>query len=306
MHARIVGYLLIYLYELRSALGSQAVGQAAHEAISNSNASPNKVIYQLGLRFREGLLRSFRQAKGLLPQVSEHPSRPSFSTLEDMMKDCLEGSGTDYQSSRKKALARDGFRCMLTGILDTASAKKLEDFNEPSRVPTSCCHILSQSTVQDVNSAELNAITKREWASNVLAILSIFGYQDLAMQSTYHLSNIITMSQPLCTLFNSLALWLEPTGVESQYKICAAHPADIAPWNVPSITPQFKDHTGGNLPLPCPELLALHAACAKVAHMSGAAQFFDKQDADDEDATVLAYDGSSHSILSNKLQSLTI
>lgn len=91
-----------------------------------------------------------------------------------------------------------------------------------------------------------------------------------------------------------------------QYKICAAHPADIAPWNVPSITPQFKDHTGGNLPLPCPELLALHAACAKVAHMSGAAQFFDKQDADDEDATVLAYDGSSYSILSDKLQSLTI
>ena len=49
--------------------------------------------------------------------------------------------------------------------------------------------------------------------------------------------------------------------------------------------------------LPDPDLIALHAACARVAYLSGAAEYFDMLEQDAEDTSVLASDGSSASLL---------
>ena len=56
------------------------------------------------------------------------------------------------------------------------------------------------------------------------------------------------------------------------------------------------------LPVPSPEWLALHAACAKVAHLSGAAEYIETILRDAEETTVLAADGSSGEILTHLLQ----
>lgn len=63
--------------------------------------------------------------------------------------------------------------------------------------------------------------------------------------------------------------------------------------NLPS---QYKE-----IPPPNPLLLALHAACARVAHMSGAAEYFNQIERDTEDMKVLASDGSSARLLSSLL-----
>lgn len=57
--------------------------------------------------------------------------------------------------------------------------------------------------------------------------------------------------------------------------------------------------TKGNLTpaLPDPDLIALHAVCARVAHMSGAAEYIDMLERDAEETTVLASDGSSAYLL---------
>ena len=55
------------------------------------------------------------------------------------------------------------------------------------------------------------------------------------------------------------------------------------------------------LPYPSQKLLALHAACAKVAHLSGAGEYIDKFDRDADDLDVLATDGSSSAILTHAL-----
>ena len=57
----------------------------------------------------------------------------------------------------------------------------------------------------------------------------------------------------------------------------------------------------GDLELPDPQLLGLHAACARVAHMSGAAEAFDKLERDVEDIEVLASDGTSAHLLDHLL-----
>jgi hypothetical protein len=63
--------------------------------------------------------------------------------------------------------------------------------------------------------------------------------------------------------------------------------------------PMVVDFTSNleTVPPPNPKLLALHAACARVAHMSGATEFFDKIHRDAEEMEVLASDGSSAPLL---------
>jgi hypothetical protein len=51
--------------------------------------------------------------------------------------------------------------------------------------------------------------------------------------------------------------------------------------------------TDPRLPPPDPRYLRVHAACAKVAHLSGAGECIDKIIWDMEDTSVLAADGSS-------------
>lgn len=55
------------------------------------------------------------------------------------------------------------------------------------------------------------------------------------------------------------------------------------------------------LDLPSLKLLALHVACAKVAHLSGAGEHIDELDRDMDDLGVLAFNGRSSAILTHAL-----
>ena len=57
-----------------------------------------------------------------------------------------------------------------------------------------------------------------------------------------------------------------------------------------------------DLPLPNPAYLGIHAACCRVAHLSGAGEYMDKVSEDLEDILVLSEDGSSADLLSFVLQ----
>lgn len=52
-----------------------------------------------------------------------------------------------------------------------------------------------------------------------------------------------------------------------------------------------------SLPLPSPAYLELHAACCRVAHLSGAAEYIESIWSDMEDTQVLAADGSSATLI---------
>ena len=56
-----------------------------------------------------------------------------------------------------------------------------------------------------------------------------------------------------------------------------------------------------DLPLPSPDLLKLHAACAKVAHLSGAGELIDDIQRDMESTPVLNENGTSANLLSRAL-----
>lgn len=70
--------------------------------------------------------------------------------------------------------------------------------------------------------------------------------------------------------------------------------------------PHFVEFTNSSpnnvLPMPSKHYLKLHAACAKVANMSGTAEYLKKLEEDREAGTVLAFDDSSANVLDNALR----
>ena len=70
---------------------------------------------------------------------------------------------------------------------------------------------------------------------------------------------------------------------------------------VVEFTSQFEE-----APPPDPLLFVLHATCARVAHMSGAAEFFDQLEWDAEETDVLAFDGSPAPLLSHLISPFAV
>ncbi|EKM54950.1 uncharacterized protein PHACADRAFT_119804 [Phanerochaete carnosa HHB-10118-sp] len=236
-----------------------------------------------------------------------------------MRKDALDGSGRDYVSAKKRALARDDFRCMLCGIYDKNSVKHNRAFF-PKHVLdavgtgfTSGCHILSEFTLRDDDSMDLGHDRKREYAASVLSVLSSFGLntfvEDMVKQSTInHLSNVLTMANPFRDLFDRLELWLEGTNIPNEHKICVGDESLLMLFRLRERNLRFRAHVPGrdDLPLPDSRLLAIHAACARTMQLSGAAEHISGYDWDAEDLQVLAEDGSSSAVLLEKVKRIAV
>ncbi|KAM6503500.1 hypothetical protein JOM56_000443 [Amanita muscaria] len=108
----------------------------------------------------------------------------------------------------------------------------------------------------------------------------------------------MTLSPTVHFLFDTLYLWLEPTNTENQYKVTGRDP-DLL-YEYPSVV-EFTTPDPINLPLPSRDYLALHAACAKVAHLSAAAEYLDSVFRDIEKMPVLSEDGSSAAVLEHAI-----
>ena len=81
----------------------------------------------------------------------------------------------------------------------------------------------------------------------------------------------------------------------NEYKLEAAEP-----WTL-RLYPEFVPFTmpdQDKLPVPSPAYLAIHAACAKVAHLSGAAEYINKFY---HDSKILTPDGASASMLEHAI-----
>ena len=72
--------------------------------------------------------------------------------------------------------------------------------------------------------------------------------------------------------------------------------------STPNVVNLSPVHEG--LPPPHPKLLALHALCARVAHLSGAFHFLYKVDKDAEEIEVITSDGSSTNLLDNLISAV--
>ncbi|KAJ7262645.1 hypothetical protein B0H12DRAFT_1103967 [Mycena haematopus] len=282
--------------------GSEAEAQAHHH-----------VIYTLGLRYRNHLLRVFRSNGGPLPEVSEHPSRPSLEVMRQRIVKEM-ATPTTLSGAKQRALLRDGYRCMITGGYDFESCDiypelaARADAQNVHRMYTECAHIFSE-TAQDSEK-------KIDYAAGVLQILRTFGLNDkvenLVGGNVHKHFNILTMGSDLHKAFDRMQFWLEEVpGQTNTYNVCSVGNKifTLAPPPPPRVTfavdPDVEAACkADNKPvpaLPSPSLLAIRAACSRVAHMSGAGEQIDHIFRDLEDTSVMAEDGSTADLLTSRL-----
>ena len=86
--------------------------------------------------------------------------------------------------------------------------------------------------------------------------------------------------------------------VENEYKLAAADSLALSGFKE---VVKFSTDDPDDLPVPSRDYLALHAACAKVAHLSAAAEYIDFVTREIEETLVLSSDGASAAALEHAI-----
>ncbi|KAK0216810.1 hypothetical protein IW262DRAFT_1276026 [Armillaria fumosa] len=142
------------------------------------------------------------------------------------------------------------------------------------------------------------------YGASVLAVLKAFGcdIEQFNGPKVHSLQNVMTMESDVHDWFNRSEIWFEKTKVTNCYKLYNIYPQyqRRLPTDVTFTAPDKE-----NLPVPSETLLTLHAICARVARLFGAAEYIDNVDRDVEDLGVLAYNGVSGDVLISALLNCT-
>ncbi|KAF5359881.1 hypothetical protein D9756_003613 [Leucocoprinus leucothites] len=315
---RLLGFFLKDFRAHTPDFGLTPYAHLCREITSCFNISDDEAIYdalvELGLRYRNYLLRLFCSNTGGEPTPSQNVSQPSFDVVKERTLEELGKVPQTTRSVKKQALLRDGYRCAISRVYDMRSCRNIDEVRlaaaaqeNPVVADTEAAHIFS-GNAQDGD---------KDYAATVLAMLEMFGLKEKA-KSLYgdqvnSLHNVITMAHDLHATFDTFDLWLEPVaGQENTYDVCGK----LLHWlSIPipsritfSVDPEAAaaaEAVNKELMLPDRSLIAIRAACARVANLSGAAEQADRILRDLEDTTVLADDGSLAELLSSRLSALT-
>ncbi|KAF5387950.1 hypothetical protein D9615_000667 [Tricholomella constricta] len=275
--ARLLGYLIVEattkdgrLEICTDIIG--AVGDQALQALANV--------------YKDHFIRCFHSARSRSPTPSHHPSAPSFDAQKQPYRPLLVPTPRSHQTAKAKVSLIDG---------PSARAGLVDDVRGASPYTvTHAAHIFDRSTNED-----LGVPKKADYAASFNAVLDRFGQikpiAELNGANIHRLENILTLSLEFHSLFDKLEIWLErnPNDPPHQYTIASTDPGYTQSLQNPVtlITHDAETH-----PLPDHRYLALHAACARVAHLSGASEYIMQVLRELEHIGVLAYDGSSDAL----------
>ncbi|KAH9910957.1 uncharacterized protein B0H18DRAFT_842565, partial [Fomitopsis serialis] len=275
VRARILGYSML---ENPSDTGRDFLAREIN------SCSDDDDFERLATLYINHYLHCFRAVKGRTSTPSTRPSRPSFDDMHESLKYLLEDSAPqDHTTAKQKAFIRDGYRCMLTGAFDMFSVERKPHIlpaNAPITI-THAAHIFSGSANVGTSGTDQDG-ANHKYAAPVWAVFGNTRVLDeLHGANVHRLENVMTLRLNEHSFFDRLKLWLEST----MYR------REIPP------TMTFTTPDPEKLPLPSPDYLRLHAAAARVAHLSGAGEYIDKLLRDMEETRVLSNDGSSALLL---------
>ncbi|KAI0313584.1 hypothetical protein OF83DRAFT_1175544 [Amylostereum chailletii] len=125
----------------------------------------------------------------------------------------------------------------------------------------------------------------------------------------YRLSNLLTLHPKVRGPFDRLKLWFTPEDVPGKYKV-HQNPSLRHTDNMAGVPPfvQWETDNPVERPLPDPHFVAIHASCAMVTHLSGAAEYIERvlDSRENQDTPVLASDGSMADYLCFRLVDVAV
>ncbi|KIM35839.1 hypothetical protein M413DRAFT_32196 [Hebeloma cylindrosporum] len=283
IYIRILGYLLHH------APSDQGVQHVVNEIVS---AEGDFALLEVGKNYFNHYIRPFLVNRSRILRSSYEESPPSFDTISEMTNRTFVASPQSHAAAKSNALIRDGYRCVVTKEYDLKSIRNNLELEQlaamnPKLYPTTytqCTHIFSESINYKISKDEKLGDAAKFWT-----IMEHFGYtslpSDLNGPNIHRSENVITLGAEVHMRFDDLELWFVATPTRELSGICRIH--DLRP--------------PVNLPVPSPTYLEIHAACAKIGHLSGATEYIDRFYGEVEGSTVLAPDGASASLLEDAI-----
>lgn len=187
---------------------------------------------------------------------------------------------------KKECLARDGSRCVVTGLFDYDSLDP-SDTRPSTCVYTECVHIIPFSLSSW--STESEGYTKNIIWTNLIRHFPTIQAIDFDRENINDTSNTMTMSSDLHRSFGRFDFSFEETS--QPHKYCIQNYRPQLRLNLPrTVTFNWYDQ---RYDLPHPERLKVHAIIARIFHASGAAEQINKALRDLGEHCVLAKDGST-------------
>ncbi|KAJ6490327.1 hypothetical protein C8R47DRAFT_1014519, partial [Mycena vitilis] len=313
-NARIVGYTI---------LNAPDNGGIVREAIEND--APGS-IHVLGEKYLHYFIKpcmstgffpdSCRVQTSYCTQVKKDPISsiprpneiltPLYSQSQSETKMRAEEScpSTDLKTAKRHALLRDQLKCMLTGMYDKEEMKKSPDLRTKGKaegakvLSTSCCHIFPPSIdtskpSQAMHSTTIWQILKTVGALDPDLVASLNG------DGIHQSGNVLTISIQLQDFMQSLELWFERIeGLDNTYRVCYPSTGLLDLDYLPKIV-TFTTPT--NFPLPRADLLAVHAAACRVAYLSGADDYLNMIEWEDEDEEQVPFTQLSEAEFASRL-----
>ncbi|KIY64439.1 hypothetical protein CYLTODRAFT_401865 [Cylindrobasidium torrendii FP15055 ss-10] len=267
MDLRVASYLL---FHAPSDVGKEWAASCIMSAVDSEQ------VIKFGEFIRKHYIRCFKRKRGCTPSISRCSSRPETQSA------LLANPGRAPQShteARTKALFRDNYRCILSGTPDLDSFVDM-CMDEARAEETHCAHIFDEST-NDISSAKV-VIDKKEYAANVWTIMRCMGYphilDELKGVSVHRLGNIMTLTGSLHRMFDDLSICLDATGNPNEYIVTPASPRFARALAAVGCPTKVTLSNIRGLEPPSPTYLAIHAACHRIAHLSGAAEWYTRLD----------------------------
>ncbi|KAF7355638.1 hypothetical protein MSAN_01481300 [Mycena sanguinolenta] len=135
-------------------------------------------------------------------------------------KSMIPDSSKPSASAKGAALGRDGFKCVVSGLVDLSTYAAFPATFPPGTVTciTQCCHIFTESAQDEDEKADYAAgITMLKMFD--LDIGSLLGGR------VHTLRNVVTMAHGLHSLWDEFAFWFEEVeGQPNTYDVVAATP----------------------------------------------------------------------------------
>ncbi|KAJ3864964.1 hypothetical protein EV359DRAFT_39896 [Lentinula novae-zelandiae] len=196
------------------------------------------------------------------------------------------------------------YRCVATKSFDVQYSiqgyhedyRDTKELEKHGTAATQCAHLIPESTYFRLSKdKKVCCSIALLFTAPVLAVLERFGYNidSLNGPKIHSLHNVMSLIPSVHDFFDQLH-WFEATLVVISYITLLRNISSFTSFT--TINP--------SIPLPDPALLALHATCAKVAHLSGAGEYIDRVQKYFDRLEVLAEDGGSSDVIFHALHHL--
>ncbi|RPD53564.1 hypothetical protein L226DRAFT_613841 [Lentinus tigrinus ALCF2SS1-7] len=236
-----------------------------------------------------GLIRVFYNPNGPTPAATPSSTPPETAAQEPPLS---IPSSSSPAVLRDLLMLRDGYRCAFTGSLSLEEFLQNGSDYDPSAPlaldqDLNVAHIISHPLSETTSAITPAVRAKFEWATTLGAIVEHFGgltaHCDMLGEGNLHSpkNSFISTHRPHLA-FDMLDLYLLPAKNAQQevipdtYEAIYAYGPALASRLRLDLQSQvvFRSYSvdGEVIPAPDPKIIALHAACAQIAHMSGVAE----------------------------------